>query len=142
MYKRQISHTSKTQYLFRITKGREYVNLSHDVNDHMPETERRIPFKNMIYIGDGPTDVPSFAVITGRGGKALAVYDSSNKSSFATCMALRDAQRVNEIAEADYRHDTHLRRLLEHYLVQIADRMISEQKSDRESRVIHAPRHS
>jgi len=139
--KRIISHTAKTQYLFRITKGLEYVDLSHDVTDHMPEAERRIPFRNMLYIGDGPTDVPCFAVITSRGGRALAVYDPGIRASFETCMALREAQRVDEIAEADYRRDTHLRRLMEHYLERMADRIVAEQQSEHESRIIQAPRH-
>lgn len=139
--KRIISHTAKTQYLFRITKGLEYVDLSRDVNDHMPEAERRIPFRNMLYIGDGPTDVPCFAVITSRGGRALAVYDPDSRASFETCMALREAQRVDEIAEADYRRDTHLRRLMEHYLERMADRIVAEQQSEHESRIIQAPRH-
>ncbi len=139
--KRIISHTAKTQYLFRITKGLEYVDLSHDVNDHMPEAERRIPFRNMLYIGDGPTDVPCFAVMTSRGGRALAVYDPDSKASFETSMALREAQRVDEIAEADYRRDTHLRRLMEHYVERMADRIVAEQQSEHESRIIQAPRH-
>ena len=140
--KRIISHTSKTQYLFRITKGPEYVDLSRDVNDHMPEVERRIPFRNMLYIGDGPTDVPCFAVITSRGGKALAVYDPASRASFETCMALQEAQRVDVIAEANYRRDSHLRRLMQYYVVQMADRIVAEQRSERESLVIQAPQHS
>ena len=139
--KRIISHTAKTQYLFRITKGLEYVDLSHDVNDHMPEPERRIPFSNMLYIGDGPTDVPCFAVISSRGGKSLAVYDPSSKVSFATCMSLREAQRVDEIAEADYRQNTHLRRLMEHYVIQMADRIVLQQEMEHERKVIQAPGH-
>ena len=140
--KRVVSHTGKTQYLFRITKGLEYLDLSRDVNDHMPDEDRRIPFHNMIYIGDGPTDVPCFAVITSRGGKALAVYDPSKPASFKTCMSLREARRVDEIAEADYRSNTHLHRLLEHMVTQMADSIVAEHESEHRSRVIQAPTHS
>ena len=140
--KRIVSHTAKTQYLFRITKGIEYVDLTHDVNDHMPESERRIPFENMLYIGDGPTDVPCFAVITGRQGRALAVYDPTNEASFETCMSLMEAHRVNHVAEADYRTGTHLRRLIEYMVEQMADRIVTDIDARYEKRVIHAPRHT
>lgn len=139
--KRIVSHTSKTQYLFRITKGLEYVDFSRDVNDHMPESERRIPFRNILYIGDGPTDVPCFAVVSGRGGKSLAVYNPDSSFSFQTCMSLRDARRVDEIAEADYSSGTHLRRLIEHYVRFMADRIVSDIQQNHESQIIKAPKH-
>ena len=139
--KRVVSHTGKTQYLFRITKGLDYLDLGRDVNDHMPDDERRIPFRNMIYIGDGPTDVPCFAVITSRGGKALAVYNPSSIASFKTCMALREAHRVDEIAEADYRSNTHLHRLLAYMVTQMADRIVQDRESGQQRRIIQAPGH-
>ena len=94
--KRAISHTQKTQYLFRVNKG--YLDLRKDVNDHMPHEEHRIPFANMVYIGDGPTDVPCFAVMTQMEGHTLAVYDPEEPLSFEKCMNLRRANRVEEIA--------------------------------------------
>ena len=136
--KRVVSHTSKTQYLFRITKGPEYVDLSHDVNDHMPEGERRIPFRNMIYVGDGPTDVPCFAVLTHRQGVALAVYNPNIGKSFDTCMKLQEAKRVDGIAPADYREGTHLRRLVEYHLRRMADRIVTDQEEAHQRSVIEA----
>src|SRR5258705_10615426 len=66
--KRVITDTGKTQYLYRINKGVE--DLGESINQHMPEAARPIPFSNMIYFGDGDTDVPSFAVIAKDGRHA------------------------------------------------------------------------
>ncbi len=138
--KRVVSHTAKTQYLFRISKGPEYVDLSHDVNDHMPEEERRIPFKNMVYIGDGPTDVPCFAVITSRGGVALAVYDPHDDESLHICQRLLDAKRVREIGPANYGKGSHLRSILEYRLKRIANRIVNELEQAHQRGIIPAAR--
>ncbi|MEQ1714984.1 MAG: HAD family hydrolase [Hyphomicrobium sp.] len=71
--KRVITDTGKTQYLFRINKGLE--NQFESINTHMPEAARPIPFSNMIYFGDGETDVPSMALLKKNGGHAIAVHD-------------------------------------------------------------------
>ena len=96
-----ITDTTKTQYLFRINKGR--LDLRENINTHMPERERPIPFENMIYIGDGLTDVPSMTVTRKNGGNALAVWNPRKPDTRAGCEALLAAGRVNFIAPADYR---------------------------------------
>ncbi|MBI1385300.1 MAG: haloacid dehalogenase-like hydrolase [Rhizobiales bacterium] len=102
--KRVITDTSKTQYLFRINKGVE--DLRQTINSHMPEGERPIPFSNMIYFGDGDTDVPSMAVMRQNGGYAVAVHGPGE--SAVKCEGLYRAGRIDFYAPADYRNGSTL----------------------------------
>jgi phosphoserine phosphatase len=104
--KRVITDTGKTQYLFRINKGVE--DLGRSINQHMPEDARPIPFTNMIYFGDGDTDVPSMAVMRKNGGHAVAVYPPGK--SKAKCVELFRAGRCDFFAPADYRQGSELYR--------------------------------
>jgi hypothetical protein len=99
--KRVITDTGKTQYLFRINKGVE--DHGESINQHMPEAARPIPFANMIYFGDGDTDVPSMAVTRKNGGHAVAVYPSGQAKGKAKCVDLFKAGRCDFFAPADYR---------------------------------------
>lgn len=113
-----ITDTSKTQFLFRINKGIE--DLSQSINNHMPESERPIPFSNMIYIGDGLTDVPSMALTRKEGGHAIAVYEEDNIQQQAVSQALLKANRVDFAAPADYTQNAPLdqkMRLLLNYII-------------------------
>jgi 2-hydroxy-3-keto-5-methylthiopentenyl-1-phosphate phosphatase len=101
-----ITDTTKTQYLFRVNKGKE--TLEESINEHMPEAERPIPFHNMIYIGDGMTDVPSMALTKKNGGHPLAVYTPRSRHDRDTCIELLEAKRVDFIAPADYRAESKL----------------------------------
>jgi hypothetical protein len=121
--KRVITDTGKTQYLFRINKGLE--DQSQSINAHMPEEARPIPFSNMIYFGDGDTDVPSMALMMKNGGHAIAVHGAEAGSELK-CQELFRAGRVDFYAEADYRRGSALFRraclLLDKVLAGIAVR--------------------
>ncbi len=102
--KRVITDTGKTQYLFRINKGVE--DLGQTINDHMDENARPIPFSNMIYFGDGDTDVPSMAVTRKNGGHAIAVHPPGK--SRKKCFELFKAGRIDFFASADFRRGSDL----------------------------------
>jgi hypothetical protein len=101
-----VTDTLKTQFLFRINKGIE--DVTESINEHMPEKDRPIPFPNIVYVGDGMTDVPSMALTKKNGGHTVAVYDPEGDKGRATCMKLLEAERVDFVAEADFRRNSKL----------------------------------
>ena len=93
-----VNYTSKTQFLFRINKGVLDVTDHKSLNKFTPEGDRRIPFSNMIYIGDGFTDVPCMKLVKVNGGHSVAVYHEDKK----TAASIMKQGRVDFIAPANY----------------------------------------
>ena len=97
-----VNYPAKTQFLFRINKGVLKIDSksTEQLNQYTPENERRIPFRNMIYIGDGLTDVPCMKLVKANGGQSIAVYDEKRGKEAAE--GLKKDNRVNFVAPADY----------------------------------------
>ena len=94
-----VNYTNKTQFLYRINKGIFDV-YDDSINEKMPEEQKVIDFKNMIYLGDGLTDVPCMKLVKDNGGTAISVFED-NKGKALSLKLLEDG-RVNYIAETDY----------------------------------------
>ncbi|MBW8038978.1 MAG: haloacid dehalogenase-like hydrolase [Planctomycetes bacterium] len=114
-----VNDTLKTQFIFRINKGKE--SLHENINLYMPAEQRPIPFQNILYIGDGLTDVPCMTVIRKNGGYAIAVFKPGDSKGLKTCKKLLRAERVNFIAGADYTNQKELDRLVKLLLNNIVE---------------------
>ncbi len=97
-----VGNTSKTRALFEINKGINR-NPDVDVNSRMSEDQRRVPLKNMVYIADGPSDVPAFSILNSAGGRTLGVYVLEPRDNHAKVKSLQEQGRIQGMAEADYR---------------------------------------
>ena len=103
-----VNYTTKTQFLFRINKGSLEVYDGEGINAFMPKAERPLPFSNMVYIGDGDTDVPCFRLVRAEGGCAIAVYPPESANALARAERLVGEGRADLAAPADYREGSPL----------------------------------
>ena len=107
-----VDYTAKTQYLFKIQKGIFSSRDAVKVNESLADESKRIPFTNMIYFGDGETDVPSMKLVTMFGGNAIAVFDPTRPNKKAVAQKLLRQGRVNFITPASYSKDSRTFRLV------------------------------
>ena len=105
--KTMINYTQKTQYIFRISKGLVIGNDDTKINEKTPI--RRIKYENMIYLGDGLTDVPSMIVVKENGGNSIAVYKKGERDKVSN---LFEDGRVNYICKADYSEHSELDKVI------------------------------
>ena len=97
-----VNYTNKTQFIFKINKGVESVYDTHMVNQYMEENLRPVPFKRMIYVGDGTTDIPCMKLVKNYGGHSIAVYNPEDKNKRKEMNNLIRDNRVNFVCSADY----------------------------------------
>ena len=105
-----VNYTNKTQFLFRIEKGVLDVN-DQRVNDSFKPNELRVPFRNMVYIGDSDTDIPCMKLVNSYGGHSIGVYNSETKDK-SKVFRMLDENRIKYFVCADYSEESELERLL------------------------------
>lgn len=120
-----VNYTNKTQFLFRIEKGILDVNDPR-VNDHFSPDQMRIPFRNIVYIGDSDTDVPCMKLVNSRGGHSIGVYNPETMNKEKVYKIMVD-NRIRYFAPADYTENSEIDRLLKAIIVKTAAQEILEE---------------
>lgn len=123
-----IDNTTKTRALFEINKG---VNKRAEiqVNTKIAEEFRRVHFINMIYVADGPSDIPAFSLVNKHNGATFAIYPKGNMEAMKQVEQMRKDGRVNMYAEADYSEDTTAYMWLCNKIKEFADRIRDEERA-------------
>jgi hypothetical protein len=135
-----IDNTTKTRAIFEINKGTNK-NAAIDVNAKVTPEDRRIPLQNMIYIADGPSDVPSFSVVKSGGGKTYAVYNPAVRAEFEQNDRLRQTGRIDHYGPADYTANSATTNWLHLQIEKICDRIVTDREAAVASRMVKPPRH-
>ena len=105
-----VNYTNKTQFLFRIVIGTLDVN-DPGINDYFEPENLRVPFRNMIYIGDSDTDIPCMKLVNANGGHSIGVYNPDSKKKEKVYKMMHD-NRIKYFAPADYKEGSDLDNLV------------------------------
>ena len=121
-----INYTLKTQFLFRISKG--VTNQQDDRSVNQKVNEKHVEFRNMIYLGDGLTDIPCMTLIKEKNGKSIAVYQP-NKKEVVEQLLLDN--RVNYVCKSDFKSNSSLERLVKLILdsISISEKLLSKENN-------------
>ena len=103
-----VNYTNKTQFIFKINTGVESVFDATLVNRYIEENKRPVPFKRMIYVGDGTTDIPCMRLVKNFGGHSIAVYNPGQKGAQKELASLIRDNRVNHVCAADYTEGSYM----------------------------------
>lgn len=126
-----VDNTSKTRALFEINKG-VHKRSGVQVNMKLTEEQKRVSFKNMIYIADGPSDIPAFSVVKSRGGSTFAIYPKKDFRALQQVERMREDERIDMFAEADYSDGTTASLWICNKIKSMAERIKREEKNRRE----------
>lgn len=122
-----VDFTTKTQFLFKINKGIKEVSDNSRINEYIPQESRPVPFRHMIYFGDGETDIPCMKMIKEQGGHSIAVYNPGNSKKKETAEKLIRENRVNFVCPADYTEEKDIYKVVK----RIFDKINSDVEFDR-----------
>ena len=120
-----MSYTEKTKFLFMVNKGVD----TTAINNKVPQSDRSVPISQMMYFGDGPTDVPMFSIVDNEGGLTFAVYGPDDPVAFENAYQLRRTGRVMFKNEADYRKGSALYRDASRAVSELADLIVRSDDS-------------
>ena len=135
-----VDNTIKTRFIFEINKGTNK-NPAIDVNARISQSDRRVPIRNMIYVADGPSDVPVFSVVRKGGGRAYAVYTPDSEAEFAQNDSLLENGRIDAYGPNVYIETSPTAVWLKMHVRKICDRMVKDVDSAVETRLGKAPTH-
>ena len=135
-----VDNTIKTRFIFEINKGTNK-NNQIDVNSSISHEDRRIPVDQMIYIADGPSDVPVFAVVKAMGGKVYAVYDPQNEKEFQQSCSLVEHGRVHNNGPADYRQKSTTSMWIRQKVTDIFRKMVAKKEKHINDKTGISPTH-
>ncbi len=135
-----VDNTIKTRFIFEINKGSNK-NPSIDVNAKMQKEDRRVPIENMIYIADGPSDIPVFSVVNKGGGKTFAVYNPKEPKEFEQTDNLLQTERIDNYGPADYQDTSSTSMWLKMHIQQMCDRIVNRREQALKDRIKGPPQH-
>ena len=117
-----INYTTKTQYLFRINKGVTDISDNAAVNKFVPKADRAVPFENMVFIGDGATDIPCFRLVKEQGGLSVAVYTPNKRLGKDKAKQYLADGRVHTFVPALYTEGSPLDKIIKARIDEVAAR--------------------
>jgi hypothetical protein len=135
-----LDNTTKTRAVFEINKGTNKIP-DINVNAKIPDEDRRVPIQNMIYIADGPSDIPVFSIINRFGGRTFAVYKPGSKKEFSQVNNLQKQGRVQSYGEANYTEDSQTAMWIKNAVSEIADLIVTNRERALGDKIGKPPKH-
>ena len=135
-----LDNTTKTRAVFEINKGSNKIP-DIAVNAMIPDEDRRVPFQNMMYIADGPSDIPVFSLINQFGGRTFAVYQPGSSEEFSQVNNLQKQKRVQSFGEANYTKDSQTSMWIKNAITEICSQVVKNRERALGDKIGKPPRH-